>query len=606
MKNKRYFRRLASLILILTLCAGLLSSCKKDPPEDPTTLKDDSEEFYLLMDELFAEWVSADGLSLNYFLADPDSFGIEDPDLTFGEATSPATILEGIQENQELLERLNEFEYNALNRDQQIVYDILIRNLSLIDIMYSDPDFPYYIGYIRPINGIQIQLPILLAEFNFRTEEDFDRYFILLDDVGRYFGEIIEFERERVRRGFFLSDANVDKVIEHIESFLTDREDNLLIAIFDDIANQFPGLSSRQRDEYIQRNRDLILDSLLPAYEMLLAEMRDLRGMGANEAGLASLPGGAEYAAAYLSYMTGSDRTPQNVDALFEQWMQTVFMELVGTLTADPQMMAAFSYGTLTQIVSDDPDIYLIRLQKAISEDYPQMAPISYVVREVHERLQEHVSPAFYLTPAIDRFYDNVIYINPPSITDDLSLFTILAHEGYPGHMYQIVYYLQQSPHPVRRALGNTGYSEGWATYAEMESYFYAGLPEVEASLQRLSKIYDLLFLGRIDLGVNALGWEIDQVADLCLEIGISDPDVVMDIYEMVIGNPLFYLPYCLGFIELSLLREEAEKSLRSDFELVEFHRFFLDFGSAPFPLIHEHMFDWITDERERARSRAA
>jgi uncharacterized protein (DUF885 family) len=262
--------------------------------------------------------------------------------------------------------------------------------------------------------------------------------------------------------------------------------------------------------------------------------------------------------------------------------------------------------GTLGHIDWDAPENYLARLRTAMTGDFPPIGPTQYFVREVHERLQEHTGPAFYLAPAIDRFDQNIIYINPSAISDNLSLFTILAHEGYPGHMYQTVYFLQQSHHPIRISLENRGYDEGWATYVEMMSYYYAGLPENEAALMRHAQVYNLLFISRIDLGVNALGWGINEVAAFCEVVGILEWEVIEDLYATVTANPLFYLPYSLGFIEISLLLEEAQAALRTRFELMEFHRFILDFGSAPFPLIRMHMHGWIAEEQSGPRTRAA
>ena len=59
--------------------------------------------------------------------------------------------------------------------------------------------------------------------------------------------------------------------------------------------------------------------------------------------------------------------------------------------------------------------------------------------------MEEYLSPAFYLVPPIDDFWQNTIYINEASTPIGLDLFTTLAHEGYPGHLYQTVYYLLYS-----------------------------------------------------------------------------------------------------------------------------------------------------------------
>jgi len=594
MSIKKNALRLVSLLVLLSLCAGIPGCQEAAPPAAPAAPAEGDVSFALLMDEFFAQWVSADALSMNYFLADPASLGIERPAPTFGEVASREVILRSMKENRELFDRLMGFRYDDLDYDQRIVYDILVRDLELTRIMESEDGFAYYVPYIRPIDGVQAQLPILLAEFNFRNASDIKTYLLLLADTQRFFGEIIEFERERSRRGLFLSDTNADTVIENCESFLENREDNLLIAVFNDKMDSYEGLSEGQREDFKRRNRDLVLGNVLPAYEALLGAMRELRGNGANQGGLSDLPGGTTFAAALLRQKTGSDRTPGEVDALLKERMEGTLDNIISIIRRNPGIVERDQNGETGQIEDDTPDAYLTKLRRAIATDFPPVGETRHIVREVHWSLQDYVSPAFFLTPAIDRFDDNVIYINPPEVTDNLSLFTILAHEGYPGHMYQTVYYFQKSPHPIRVALESLGYDEGWATYVEMKSFSYSGLPTAEAELLRSYREYDLFFLARIDLGVNALGWGIDGVVSFCEDQGIPDRAMMDELYELVIGNPLLYLPYALGLIEFDLLLKVAEQTQGKGFELLEFHRFVLDFGSAPFSLIRERMWDWM------------
>ena len=603
MIKKHNARWLICILLMLSLCFGLLAGCEEavptvneDPPPDITEIEStpqSGDRFDQLLDELFAEIAVSDSITLNYFIANPSRFGIEGIAPTFGEVTSPETIIRDREENRTLFERLMEFQYGDLRADQKIIYDILIRNLGLIELMDGKDDYSYYLSAIRPTTGIQAQLPILLAEFNFRTAGDIEIYLQLLGDTQRYFGELIEFERERSRLGFFMSEANTDEVIANCESFLENRDDNLLITIFNDIIDSFDGLSSEQREQFKERNHDLVLNNVLTAYDMLLAAMRELRGQGANQGGLASLPDGGELAAAYLRHKTGSDRTPEQVEILLQEEMDKV----LGTMRAffeNPMLLEGYFSGTLGAIPDAKPIIFLRILERNIERDFPSIGTVGYMVREVNESLQEFVSPAFYLVPALDSFLDNVIYINPAKISDNLSLYTTLAHEGFPGHLYQRVFFLQQSPHPLRTLLSHTGYTEGWATYVEMISYFYAGLEEDEARLMQYSQKYNILLITQIDLGVNALGWDISQVISYLRQLGIEDSSVGAEIFQMVTRDPLSYLPYCLGYIEFELMREEAERALGNRFIPMEFHRFLLEIGPAPFSLIREHMQVWI------------
>jgi len=275
-------------------------------------------------------------------------------------------------------------------------------------------------------------------------------------------------------------------------------------------------------------------------------------------------------------------------------------------LHGNSHLMDGLINDSLGQIKEGSPEEYISMLQRRILEDFPPIATTRLEILEVHESLQEHMSPAFYLAPAVDRFDDNVVYVNPASLDDDMFLFTVLAHESYPGHMYQTVYFLQQSPHPVRTALSNTGYSEGWATYAEMNSYFYTDIDAMEAELLWNFRFYDMLLVSYIDMGVNVMGWSYHDVASRLSEFNIHDSEVVENIYHRVTGIPLNSLLYSLGFIELTALMQDSERVLGNDFDSFEFHRYFLDFGPAPYPVIRKHLNERIIADPATALAPAA
>ena len=565
------------------------------PDGDIVIITKDIEEFDIFLNEMFEEWVTNDALTMNYYLADPYVMGIERPEPTFGEVTSAETIKEAREDTEKIYDRLNGFRYENLREDQQIIYDIIKRIITLSRIMEQSDEYFYYNGYIRPLNGIQVQLPILLAEFSFYTADDIERYLDLIGDTYRYFSEIIEFERERSRRGYFLCPANTDSVIEQIEGYLENREDNLLITVFDYRIDNYEGLSSEQREDYKEKNKELILGNVLPAYDSLLEAMKDLRGVGARQGGLAKLPGGSEYAHAWMRLRIGTDRSTDEWLSLLGTWIDVVWQDLIDGLHGEAQLLDRYLNDELGDISDGTPEEYIFELVKRIAVDFPQIKPTQLVVLEVHESLQEHMSPAFYLSPAIDRFNDNVVYVNPASINSNIFMYTVLAHESYAGHMYQTVYFLQQSPHPVRVMLSNTGYSEGWATYAEMMSYFYAGLDEAEAAFLWNERFFYMLLGAYVDLGVNMKGWDLGYVTEFLSQIGYSEEGAEY-MYNNVTGVPLMTMTYAMGYIEMILLKNEAERQLMSDFNLMEFHRFILETGSVPFPIIREYMYYWMEE----------
>jgi uncharacterized protein (DUF885 family) len=597
MINKKLFIKIIALILVCSFLLSFAGGCESLPSGDEADVENGgegvveaAEDFDLLMDEMFADWITNDALTMNYFLADPYAMGIERPESTFGDIITAESIEKARQETQELSDSLDRFEYASLRDDQKIVYDILKRLIELSRILERDDDFPYYTGYIRPLNGIQVQLPVLLAEFNFYTADDIERYLDLIEDTHRYFTDIIEFERERSRRGFFLNEDNTDSVIEQIESFIENRENNLLITVFDYRIDGYDGLDNEQKEQYKARNKEAVLNNVLRAYDDLLNVMIELRGIGVNPGGLASLPDGRDYAHALLRLRIGTDKTARELERQLDHWMGSVWVTILDLLHGEHQLIQKFLANELGNIEAGTPQSYIASLQEHIAGNFPQIKETQLTILEVHESLQEHMSPAFYLAPAIDRFNENVVYINPASTGDDLFLFTVLAHESYPGHMYQTVYFLQQSPHPIRVALSNTGYTEGWATYAEMTSYFLAGLGFEEATLLWYLRFFDMLLVSVADLGVNIYDWSYGDVVNFLAEYGISEDEIVSNIYNRVAGVPLMSLTYTLGYIEMIDLLEEAESMLGDEFELMDFHRYILDFGPAPFSIIRERM----------------
>lgn len=610
------FQRFVSVALALLLCISILGSCDKSPlkteeSDDENSVDiapfDNKAEFDKLLNELFIKYVTCDSITLNYSIADPGSFGIEklDPP-TFGEVTSADTIRKDIEENRELREKISSFVYEELREDQQIIYDMLMQDIAITEEYNSNEDYSYYLGVFYPISGIHIELPILMAEFNFYQDDDIDIYLGLLGDLRRFFDELIEFERERSRRGFFMSDANVDEVIAHCESFIEKPEENIMVVVFEDKIDLYEGLSDEQREQYKRRNRELFYSAVLPAYETLIEAMQALRGVGSNTGGLSSLPDGEAFSRIYLRLRSGSDIDPNRIESMLTDSMNDASATIGALINEYPNLLQGFSQGTLGNIRNASPEKYLIMLQKAIVNDFPEMDPVQYDVREVNESMQDFMSPAFYMIPALDHYKKNTIYINPSSNAKGLGLLTTLAHEGFPGHLYQTVYYLQHSPHPIRTVMSYTGYIEGWATYAEYRSYLYAGLDEPEATIMSCSNLFDLLFVTRIDLGVNVLGWGMDEAVSFCQQFGLYDLGVVDEIYQSLIGYPLQYMPYAVGYMEFTMMREKAEDTLRESFDATEFHRFILDFGPASFSLLNRHFQDWLAAQPRESLAPAA
>ena len=124
-----------------------------------------------------------------------------------------------------------------------------------------------------------------------------------------------------------------------------------------------------------------------------------------------------------------------------------------------------------------------------------------------------------------------------------------MAHEGFPGHLYQTAMSYQYGLEPVRALLSFPAYTEGWATYVAYMSYQYAGLPDQLASVLALNESIVLSLYASADIGIHYYGWDRASLLEFLENYGIKDQDVVDQIYQLIVEDPANYLHYYVGYM---------------------------------------------------------
>ncbi len=555
----------------------------------------DQARFEALTDELFKDTVTSSLLDLHYTVTDPAGMGLSKPADLYGEI-SLAALKEDTASCQEMLDRLDQIKKSRLDPQSQLDYDILRYRL---ETEVSAAGLEAYAQPLAPTIGTQAQLPILLAEYAFYTEEDIEDYLSLLSGLDDHFRQLLAFEQEKADLGLMITDDGIDRVLDSCRPYLEDGEDNVLAGTFSERLDGVAGLTDEQKAAYIERHSQLIATAFIPAYEHLIQGLEALKGTGTVEGGLCFYPEGKAYYR-YLVY-SSTATSCKNVDTLrksIEKRLKEDRQSIIRLLRAQPELVEKLDDAGFALT---DPEEIVTYLQDAIREDYPEPICPDYSLHYVPKALEEVLSPAFYLTPPMDRAAVNPIYINRGSYAATDQLFTTLAHEGYPGHLYQSSYFVSKDPAPIRHAISFGAYSEGWATYAEYDAYRLD--PDMSPSMARLLALDSSVNLGihaYIDIMVNDQGWKVPQIHDFIADY-YSDPDMQTStaLYEVMIDNPANYLEYYVGYLEFSDMRQKAEKALGERFQPIEFHRFLLGLGPAPFAVIRERLEGWIREQKK-------
>ena len=544
-----------------------------------------NEAFREYTENLFCDAVAASTISLHYTLKEPEKFGITEEKAVWGEAGQEPEAVRASAENMQ--RALETFDYDSLNMQNRITYDILEYEAA------SSSEAADYILYEEPlslVSGAQTQYPVVLSEYPFYDRQDADIYLQLLETTGDYFDSLLVFERRKAEEGLFMSDQSLDTVLEQCRSFLDMGDGNYLYSTFADRIGELADLSEKEKSEYIQDNAMAVEDYIFPAYEKLMRGLEELRGSGSNEKGLCCFPEGRAYYELLARRSVGTGRTVEEMRSLIREQMEddlSAMEQILGAAVEEAEESARANASVLGE---NAPQLILDRLKEKIRIAFPEMPDAELEVKYVPEEMEEHLSPAFYMIPAIDNTEENVIYINRGHMSDDLTLFTTLAHEGYPGHLYQTVYYESTDPDPLRSVMDFGGYVEGWATYAEMCSYYLTPLPEQQAAVLQKNSSLILGLYALADIGIHYDGWDLMDTVAFYSNYGITDTETVREIYELIIGSPANYLKYYVGYVEFLELKKEWAEASDGSFSQKEFHQAVLDVGPAPFKIVEKYI----------------
>ena len=543
----------------------------------------EDEKFENFTNALFCRETASNTISLHYSLKDPEAYGIEEQPVTFGIFDTDSARTEAALENTQ--KALEQFEQRDLNVQNQVTYDVLEYYLKEAE---KSADYILYEEPLALVGGVQTQLPVVLSEYQFYDRDDVDTYLALLETTGEYFDSLITFERAKSQAGLFMADYTAETVIEQCRAFLDMGDGNYLYSTFADRIQGVEELTEKEKSDYIQDNALVVSDNIIPAYEKLTAEIEKLKGTGQNEKGLAGLPQGKEYYELAVRQSTGSDRSVEEMKDLTRRQISDdlTAMEQVLGITAEEAQETAKEMG------ENNAELILNELEQGISGTFPEAPDTTLEVKYVPEEKVEHLSPAFYMIPAIDNTNENVIYINRAHMNDDLTLFTTLAHEGYPGHLYQTIYYESTDPDPLRSIFSFGGYVEGWATYAEMGSYYLMPLSKEQATLLQKNNSIILGLYTLADIGIHYEGWTRMDTVAFFSNYGITDTDTVERIYELIIGSPGNYLKYYIGYVEFLELKKDWISEKGEEFSQKEFHEAVLKVGPAPFDIVEDYMWE--------------
>ena len=569
-------------LIVIGICLiflAVLSFVKEDHKDNS-----DQEKFQRYTISFFKENASANEITMHYLLENPEKYGLKKSKSLYGKMKKEDVLNEKNKISDEI-KKLKKFRKKELTRKQQNTYEVLMDYLSRQEKLAM---YPYYERVLGKSSGQQVQILLTLSEYRLKNEQNIKSYFKLLRGLNAYFDSLIEYSKEQVKRNLFISDESLEETLKQIKS-VTTQKDNMLAATFNLRISEVKGINAATKKQYCRENKKIVKMEVIPAYERLYSHLQALKGNGKNKNGLYYYKNGKDYYEALVAQKTGSAKTVEEMIEISDQTIEKCLRKLIKLQKKYPNIINRYRKSKKNIKIVQNSQKVLNKLRQKMVKYYPKAPKVSCKIKYVHKTMEEYTSPAFYMVPAVDSYKENVIYINKSQTAE---LYPTLAHEGYPGHLYQNVYYAAKGDDPVRYLLDYPGYSEGYATYVEGFSYSMMdaeGYGDIYQQMNMEMYEYNLALCSRVDFGVHYEGWKKKDVRAYLRSFGM-DESQADELFQMIIENPANYLSYYIGYQEFYELLTDYKKMAGNKYSLKAYHTEILDAGPCSFDILRRRI----------------
>ncbi len=546
-------------------------------------------EFSEYCEQLMSEYIESDSLNAHFFISDPSEYGVvyEDSDYNLGDLSELY-----LTDNQDIVEEINELKtYNReeLTEDEQLTYDVLLWYLNN-QLEFNGTGKVQ--NLLSPSSGLISNISTVFVEYQFYDTDDVDHYLLYLKDVERYMDEVFEFLQVQALEGYFMPEYITNQVIEQCQGYIDDEEDFMSITFEDKIKEL--DLTQEEKQAYIDMDQEYLDEYYMPIYQSTIDVLESLKKSSVNDGGLTNFgEEGDQYYEALVHMKTSTNMSMDEVVELLDDELSDTLKETISIATSNPDVYTeSYEY----QPDFDEPEEVLEYVISEMGKDFPAPATLNYNIEYQNPACEVEGSIAYYVSARIDDIQVNNIKVNGSEVENDsLMLYQTLAHEGFPGHLYEFTYFYNNQEVPdIRKALDFIGATEGWAEYASTCALNYLDISDDLRQMIILNNIFSYIMVSRVDLGVNYEGWDWQATSDYLDDFIEVDAETVDSLYYAVIGDPGIYLPYTIGHILMDDLRETAENELKADFNAIEYHTWLLDVGIVPFEIYQSELEEWL------------
>ncbi|TCP35139.1 DUF885 family protein [Sphingomonas sp. BK235] len=485
--------------------------------------------------------------------------------------------------------------------------DLDVVTYQLTQAIAGSERFPYgaTMGRFAPyvlsqLTGAYRDVPDFLeSQHRVRDAAEADAYLARLDALAGAIEDDSARQRADVARGVFAPDYILDTTLRQLAAF-RDQPAAETAAVRSFAAKLaaagLPAARAAQAQALVERE-------VFPALDRQRALVTELRARAVHDAGCWRLPDGEAYYAAAAEAATTVPLSGDEIHRLGLAQVAEIGARIDTILAA--QGMSRGTVGERLVALNRRPDqLYpsddagreallaqltrqIAAMQRRLPEAFTSLPKAPVEVRRVPASIQAGAPGGYYQNASLDGSRPAIYYINLRDTFDrpKFGLATLTHHEAVPGHHLQVTLALESEDIPLIRRRGFfSGYSEGWALYAEQladEMGMYEGDP-----LGQVGYLQSLLFRATrlvVDSGMHAKRWSREKATDyLIATTGIARGRSQSEIDRYTVW-PGQACSYKIGHTVWARLRDEAKA--HPGFDLKQFHEV-LRLGAMPLTVL--------------------
>ncbi|GAC15247.1 DUF885 domain-containing protein [Aliiglaciecola lipolytica] len=616
MKSSKLLVPLSVITLTLLACSEPTKQTQKDSQSqlqksEQSAQQTESQKLATFFADMFEQDLKRSPLSQSYLGYKWDYDKWDD--------ISDSATDQDIEISQQRLQTLEAFDQSQLNPQEKISLQI-----AKVDIQrrLENDKFRHHTYIMDQFRAYHTVVPSFMVNIH-RVDsiEDAEAYISRLDKVDELFGQVIEQLKIRQELGVFPPKWSYDQMIQASQNvisgnpFVESGEDS---TIWQDFQSKLEKLeiSNAEISGLKKRARDALQESVLPAYQALIAELEIQRELSPEGDGVWRLPDGDKWYDNRLAWFTTTDLTAQEVHDIGLKEVERIhglMLEIMDKVKFEGTLQEFFKFMRNSdqfyypnndegrnQYLADAKAL-IDEMENKIPEYFGLTPKADMIVKRVEPFREKSAGKAFYQSPSKDGSRPGSYYANLYDMKDmpTYQMEALAYHEGIPGHHMQraIAQELDGIPE-FQKYVSFTAYTEGWGLYSEelakdMGFYVdpYSDFGRLAMELWRACRLV-------VDTGIHAKKWSREEAIEY-LVVNTPNPegDSVKAI-ERYIAMPGQATAYMIGKLKIMELRDFAKQSLGDKFDIRGFHDEVLKDGPVPLNILQSKIENWVESQR--------